>query len=68
MAAAAAVAEENPAQEGEVFPPGERVSAASAVGAGESDVFSLWEPGEADVEEAAEGEAEEAGEDAAEDQ
>lgn len=59
---AAAAAEDEPAQEGQVFPPGQGVGAAAAVGAGCGDAFAMGPAGDYDVEEAAEGEAEEGGE------
>jgi hypothetical protein len=62
VAGAAAAAEDNPAQDREVFPPGEDVAAIAAVRAGRDDAFALGEAGDNDVKEAAEDESEECGE------
>ena len=62
MALAAAAAENHPAQEGEVFPPGEEVIAVAAVRARLDDVFAFGKASQDDFEEAAEGEAEKEGE------
>jgi len=63
---AAAAAEGDPTEEGQVFPPGEGVIAVAAVGAGRDDAFALGEAGDEHVEEAAEGQTQEGGEDCAE--
>lgn len=57
-ALAAAAAKDKPAQEGDVFPPGEDVIAMAAVGARGCEAFFFREADENDVEEAAEGESE----------
>ena len=54
-AGAAAASQENPAEDGNVFPPCEDVFAVAAVGARRDDAFALGKAGEEDVEEAAEG-------------
>jgi hypothetical protein len=65
LAGAAAAAEENPTEQGQVFPPGEGVFAVAAMGAWRDDAFAFRKTGEEDVEEAAEGEAQQRGEDGA---
>ena len=59
---AAAPSEDDPAQEGQIFPPGEGVAAVAAVGARRYDAFVLRKPRQDDVEEAAEGQAQQGGE------
>jgi hypothetical protein len=65
LARAAAATENDPTEEGEIFPPGEDVIAVAAVGARRDDALFLWKSGQEDVEEAAKGEAEEGREEGA---
>lgn len=58
MALAAASAKDKPAQDGDVFPPGEGVIAVTAVRARGYETFFLRKADEEDVQEAAEGESE----------
>jgi hypothetical protein len=64
-AGAAAATEENPTEDGKIFPPCQGAFAVAAVGARADDALFLGKTGEEDVEEAAEGQAQERGEDGA---
>lgn len=59
VAVLATASQDEPTQEGSIFPPGERVFAIAAVRAGADDAFSIGPTAQADVEKAAKGEAQE---------
>ena len=63
---AAAAAQKNPAEDGDVVERADRCATPRTTRAGEDDRFVTRQAGDADVEEAAEGEAEEDGEEGGE--
>ncbi len=63
MALVAAAAEDEPAQQWKIFPPGESVGAVSAMGVRDGDTFAFGDTGDHDIEKAAEGQAEQSCED-----